>query len=57
MNFLPPFVLHAANHIEASRVQAHIDAYPLLLTALRDDRFDFSAAHTHRALSVDISSA
>ncbi|MCO5734454.1 NAD(P)H-dependent oxidoreductase [Rhizobium sp. SSA_523] len=53
MDFLPPFVLHAANHIEASRVQAHIETYPLLLTALRDDHFDFSAAHTHQVLSVD----
>ncbi|MDO1583428.1 NAD(P)H-dependent oxidoreductase [Rhizobium oryzicola] len=53
MEFLPPFVLHAANHIEEDRAQAHIDAYPQLLAALRDDRFDLQAARSYSTLSRD----
>ncbi|MFQ6242667.1 NAD(P)H-dependent oxidoreductase [Sinorhizobium meliloti] len=53
MEFLPPFLLHAANHIEAESAQAHVEAYPLLLTALRDDRLDLHATRTHSTLSKD----
>ena len=53
MAFLPPFVLHAANHIEAEGAQAHIEAYPQLLEALRDDRFDLAAAQTRSTVSKD----
>lgn len=53
MEFLPPFVLHKANQIAADGAQAHILAYPELLAALRDDRFDVDAARTHPTLSKD----
>lgn len=43
MEYLPPFVLHSANHIDDTGAQLHIRAYPQLLAALRDDRFDLAA--------------
>lgn len=53
MEFLPPFILQAANHIEREEAQAHIRAYPLLLEALRDDRFDLERARRLSVLSRD----
>jgi putative NADPH-quinone reductase len=44
MTFLPPFVLHSANHLDAADAQSHIEAYPTLLAALRDDKFDLAEA-------------
>jgi putative NADPH-quinone reductase len=44
MEYLPPFVLHSANHLMEKAAQLHIRSYPRLLTALRDDRFDIAAA-------------
>lgn len=43
MEFLPPFVLHSANRLDAVAAQNHIEAYPALLEALRDGRLDRSA--------------
>jgi putative NADPH-quinone reductase len=40
MHFLPPFVLHASNHFESDEARRHIEAYPLLLAALRDGTLD-----------------
>lgn len=42
MTFLPPFVLHSANHIDAADAQMHIDTYPVLLKALASANFDTS---------------
>jgi putative NADPH-quinone reductase len=43
MSFLPPFVLHGANHIDAPEAQAHIAAYGILLGALQRDELDLDA--------------
>ncbi|ASW08528.1 NAD(P)H-dependent oxidoreductase [Rhizobium sp. 11515TR] len=40
MTFLPPFVLHAANHTDSHSARTHIESYPLLLAALRDATLD-----------------
>ncbi len=48
MTFLPPFVLHSANHLNSSEAQSHIEAYPKLLGALRDGTFDLGAARKLR---------
>lgn len=37
---LPPFMLQEATHIESESAQAHIQAYPALLKALRDETLD-----------------
>lgn len=42
MEYLPPFVLFSANHLDDDSAQQHIQSYPRLLTALRDDRFDLT---------------
>lgn len=42
MTFLPPFVLHAANHIETTEARMHIEAYPVFLETLASDSFDSS---------------
>ncbi len=42
MEYLPPFVLFSANHLDDDSAQQHIHSYPRLLTALRDDRFDLT---------------
>jgi putative NADPH-quinone reductase len=39
MDYLPPFILHSANHLDDDAAQDHIRSYPRLLAALRDDRF------------------
>jgi len=52
MEFLPPFLLHAANHIEAEISRSHVDAYPRLLTALWDGKLDLQTARTHASLST-----
>ncbi len=44
MEYLPPFVLHSANHIDGVSAQHHIEAYPRLIASLRDDRFDVEGA-------------
>ncbi|MBO9127772.1 MULTISPECIES: NAD(P)H-dependent oxidoreductase [unclassified Rhizobium] len=44
MESLPPFVLHSANHLAEVSAQHHIAAFPQLLAALRDERFDFVSA-------------
>jgi glutathione-regulated potassium-efflux system ancillary protein KefG len=44
MEYLPPFVLYSANHLEEDSAQDHIRSYPQLLTALRDDRLDLTRA-------------
>ncbi|MDI7860348.1 NAD(P)H-dependent oxidoreductase [Rhizobiaceae bacterium n13] len=43
IRFLPPFVLHAANHIDTTEARMHIDAYPVLLESLSADAFDSSS--------------
>jgi putative NADPH-quinone reductase len=53
MEFLPPFVLHSANHIETAASQAHIEAYATLLAALRDDVFDVDGAQQSSTLTRD----
>ena len=40
MEYLPPFVLHSANRLDTEAAQKHIQLYPALLGALRDDKFD-----------------
>lgn len=42
MTFLPPFVLHSANHIDTADARMHIEAYPVLLEALASADFDTS---------------
>lgn len=42
MEYLPPFVLFSANHLDDDSAQQHIQSYPRLLTALRDERFDLT---------------
>ncbi len=42
MIFLPPFVLHSANHIDTTDARMHIDAYPVLLEALASAQLDTS---------------
>ncbi len=44
MEYLPPFVLHSANHVDDVSAQHHIAAYPQLIASLRDDRFDVEGA-------------
>ena len=45
MQFVPPYVLYAALQApSAGLTQPHADGYRRLLEAIRDDRFDFSAA-------------
>ncbi len=43
MSFLPPFVLHGANRIEAPEAQAHIAAYGGVLRALVRDEVDIAS--------------
>ncbi|ABV35959.1 putative NAD(P)H oxidoreductase [Shewanella sediminis HAW-EB3] len=50
MNYLPPFVLFSArNAVEENRVNAHIESFRHLLTALAEDNLD---VETSRALPV-----
>lgn len=45
MTYGAPFVLHEAlKASDAGAVDPHVDGYVQLLTALRDDRYDFAAA-------------
>ncbi|MBB6163687.1 putative NADPH-quinone reductase [Rhizobium wenxiniae] len=46
MDYLPPFVLYSANHLDDESAQHHIRSYPQLLTALRDDRLDLARVRT-----------
>jgi len=46
MDYLPPFVLYSANHLGDESAQHHIQSYPQLLTALRDDRLDLERVRT-----------
>ncbi len=56
MDHLPPFVLHSANHIDNISAQHHIGAYPQLLVALRDDRFDLAGVRQLKTFnSFDLS--
>ncbi|KQQ34854.1 potassium transporter KefG [Rhizobium sp. Leaf306] len=43
MEYLPPFVLYSANHLDDAGAQHHIQSYPRLLTALREERLDLSS--------------
>jgi len=52
MEFLPPFVLHSANHIEAASAQSHIRAFANLLEALRDEKVDFEAVRKLRVFGA-----
>jgi glutathione-regulated potassium-efflux system ancillary protein KefG len=46
MRFTPPFVLFSAGKAASDgRADRHLSSYRQLLEALRDDRFDFEAAH------------
>lgn len=47
MTFLPPFVLHAANHVDSSSAKTHVDTYPILLEGLRDGSLDIDALGRH----------
>jgi len=44
MTFMPPFVLHSANHLDSPASQEHISSYATLVSALRDDKLDLQAA-------------
>ena len=45
MRFAPPYVLHGSIKApSAGTVPAHVDGYRRLLTAIRDDAYDFGAA-------------
>lgn len=55
MEFLPPFVLYSANHLDAIAAQKHVAAYPILLEALRDGKFDLGSARLLKAFeSADL---
>lgn len=43
MTFLPPFVLHAANHVDSPSAKIHVEFYPMLLEGLRDSSLDIGA--------------
>lgn len=43
MTFLPPFVLHAANHVDSTSAKIHVETYPILLEGLRDGSLNFDA--------------
>ncbi|MER8376008.1 NAD(P)H-dependent oxidoreductase [Mesorhizobium sp. M1409] len=51
MNYLPPFVLHSANHIDSPSAQAHIAAYRTLLGDLVQDRFDLKSGTAREMLA------
>jgi glutathione-regulated potassium-efflux system ancillary protein KefG len=53
MRFLPPFVLHGANHLESPAAQAHIASYPILLSALAERAIDLERAMALEALTPD----
>jgi glutathione-regulated potassium-efflux system ancillary protein KefG len=45
MHFTAPYVLYGAlQALDAGQVEPHVDGYRQLLEAIRDDRYDFSAA-------------
>ena len=44
MKFLPPFVLHAANHIGTLEAQRHIASYGALLSAITANQLDLDEA-------------
>lgn len=43
MEYLPPFVLYSANHLDDDGAQHHIQSYPRLLAALREERLDLAS--------------
>ena len=53
MPFVPPYVLFSSLSGDESARQAHVDGYVRLLTALRDDTFDFEVAHRLDHLSAE----
>ncbi|XAZ19517.1 NAD(P)H-dependent oxidoreductase (plasmid) [Sinorhizobium sp. B11] len=55
MTFLPPFVLHAANHIDSTSAKIHVETYPILLEGLRDGSLDIGALrHREQITAVDL---
>lgn len=54
MPFLPPYVLFGAQTAHEAGRRDHADGYARLLSALRDDRFDFQAADGIDILSFDL---
>lgn len=52
MDYLPPFVFHSANHIESASAQLHINSYPRLLAALRDDAFSLDGVRQRSTFGV-----
>lgn len=54
MRFFPPYVLHGSLRApEIGEVAPHVAGYQRLLTALRDDAFDFAAAATMDVMTYD----
>jgi glutathione-regulated potassium-efflux system ancillary protein KefG len=54
MRFMPPFVLFSASKAALDgRADRHLADYRALLEAMRDDRFDFEAAHRLEVLDHD----
>ena len=54
MSFTAPYVLYSAlTAEEESEIARHTDGYVNLLTAIRDDKYDFSAAEDREIVTVD----
>jgi len=54
MAFPAPYVLYHALKADAAReIEDHANSYARLLTAIRDDAYDFSSAVTHDVVTSD----
>jgi glutathione-regulated potassium-efflux system ancillary protein KefG len=54
MQFVPPYVLYGAlKAAEDVRIAVHAETYGALLTAIRDDTFDFDATLGMDVLTSD----
>ena len=52
MDFAPPYVLHASLRAPGEgKVEPHVEGYRRLLSAIRDNRFDFRAAAKEETLT------
>ncbi len=53
MTFMPPYVLHGANHIDTESAKRHIDAYPSLLAGLHDETINPAAMMRRDQITAD----
>ncbi len=56
MEYLPPFVVHGTHTVTNEDIIRHGEDYRKMITAMRDNRFNFEKALTMEKLNVDLDS-